>query len=143
MYDNIGKKIKGLAKVSFCIIAMLTAIAGLTFILIDKHFIYIGLPLMLGGPFAAWISSWTLYGFGELIDKTCDIATYVGDINKQNGKNNKKKETTINKNNISSNNNEYMDLVCPFCHETLSLTKKELQAEENECPFCGKHFSLS
>lgn len=25
------------------------------------------------GPVIAWVSSWLLYGFGELIDKTCEI----------------------------------------------------------------------
>ena len=29
---------------------------------------------MISGPFVAWVFSWLLYGYGELIEKTCEIA---------------------------------------------------------------------
>jgi hypothetical protein len=32
-----------------------------------------GLLVMVVGPIIAWVSSWLLYGFGELIDKASDI----------------------------------------------------------------------
>lgn len=74
MYDNIGKKIKGLAKALFIIEAIAAVIAGIVFWSIDEEFFFIGLLVIVGGALLAWISSWFLYGFGELIDKTCDIA---------------------------------------------------------------------
>ena len=73
MYDNIGEKIKGLAKGFFIAGAVLTFIAGVSVMAVDEDLIVIGLPVMLLGPIISWISSWMLYGFGELVDKVCDI----------------------------------------------------------------------
>lgn len=74
MYDNIGGKIKGLAKVGFIVEAIAAVITGIALMASDEDLIPIGLLVMLLGPIVAWVSSWLLYGFGELVDKTCDIA---------------------------------------------------------------------
>ncbi len=74
MYDNIGGKIKGLAKAIFIVEAIAAVITGIALMASDEDMIPIGLLVMVVGPLVAWISSWLLYGFGELIDKTCDIA---------------------------------------------------------------------
>lgn len=73
MYENIGKKIKGLVKAMFAIEAIVAVIAGLIVMSIDEDMVLIGLLVMIGGTLVAWVSSWLLYGFGELIDKVCDI----------------------------------------------------------------------
>ena len=79
MYNNIGKKIKGLAKGTFIAEAVAAIITG--FILFvtgldsweHRDLALVG-PLVIAlGPIVAWVSSWLLYGFGELVDKTCDI----------------------------------------------------------------------
>jgi hypothetical protein len=70
MYDHIGKKIKSLAVWTFIVEAIGSIITG--FILMtDEDVLYI--LLVFFGPIVAWVSSWLLYGFGELIDKACDI----------------------------------------------------------------------
>jgi hypothetical protein len=74
MYDNIGGKIKGLAKAVFIVEAIAAVITGIALMASDEDMIPIGLLVMVVGPLVAWASSWLLYGFGELIDKTCDIA---------------------------------------------------------------------
>ena len=81
MYDNIGGKIKGLAKATFIVEAIATVITGIALMASDEDMIPVGLLVMVVGPIVAWVSSWLLYGFGELIDKTCDIArnTYGGE----------------------------------------------------------------
>ncbi len=81
MYDNIGEKIKGLAKATFIVEAIAAVITGIAFMAADEDMIPVGLLVMILGPIIAWVSSWLLYGFGELIDKTCDIArnTYDGE----------------------------------------------------------------
>lgn len=81
MYDNIGGKIKGLAKVAFIIEVIAAVIIGANFIAIDDDLIGIGLLIMILCSFVGWVSSWLLYGFGELIDQTCAIArnTYGGE----------------------------------------------------------------
>lgn len=71
MYDNIGSKIKKLATVIFVIIAIATFIVG--FVIGSNNAPIIGFIVMIAGPVLAWVSSFVLYGFGELIDKVCAI----------------------------------------------------------------------
>lgn len=73
MYSEIGKKIKGLALAIFIIMTIGVAIGGLAMMAIDEELIIIGLLFVGLGTLFAWISTWMLYGFGELIDKVCDI----------------------------------------------------------------------
>ena len=63
MFDNIGEKIKGLAKVTFIVEAIGAIIMGIIFLADDL--ILTGLLTLIGGPVIAWISSWALYGIGE------------------------------------------------------------------------------
>lgn len=87
MYDNIGGKIKGLAIVTFIVEAIATVITGIVIMVFgDKRSISIlGLLVIVVGPIFAWISSWLLYGIGELIDKTCDIERNTHSIERKSG----------------------------------------------------------
>ena len=73
MYDNIGRKIKGLAIVVFIVEAIAAIIGGIALMITLDDLILLGLLVLLFGPLVAWVSSWLLYGFGEIIDKLCDI----------------------------------------------------------------------
>lgn len=73
MYENIGKKIKEMAKVVAIVLAVLAVIGGMVMIAVDSYLLVPGLLTMLLGPVLAWIGSFVLYGFGELVDKTCGI----------------------------------------------------------------------
>lgn len=77
MYDNIGGKIKGLAKWVCIIGSIIMAIPGISFIMQGEDFILVGILLLVLGPVICWISSWMLYGFGELIEKTSNIEQIV------------------------------------------------------------------
>ena len=70
IYTDIGRKIKGWAKWIFIIEAIAAIIAGFGLMAYDATFI--GLLVLACGPLIAWVSSWILYAFGELVDKTCD-----------------------------------------------------------------------
>ena len=83
MYNNIGRKIKILAKVIACILAAASAIIGVEMIvgglqygknlqMIGTGMLYIG-----AGSVAAWLSSFVLYGFGELIERVCRIDDHI------------------------------------------------------------------
>lgn len=84
MFDNVGKKIKGVAKI-FCWIGIIGSfIFPLTVILrlINDYYgskeeklisLAISIAVLIIGPLLAWLGSLTLYGFGELIDKTDSI----------------------------------------------------------------------
>ena len=69
MYDNIGKKIKLLAKVVTIIFSVASIFVGIASIVggVLWGLIFFFMPILF------WISSFVLYGFGELIDKVCDI----------------------------------------------------------------------
>ena len=78
-FGNIGKKMKAFARWMFVIESILMILLGLVFFIqaIDSFmggiYVVLGLLFIFLGPLLAWLSSWVLYGFGELIDKTCDI----------------------------------------------------------------------
>ncbi len=71
LYENIGGKIKSFAKASFVVEAIGAIITGLVLLVDTEEVIY--LLVLLGGPIVAWVSSWLLYGFGEIIDRLCAI----------------------------------------------------------------------
>ena len=68
LYGNIGGKIKTLAKILFVVEAIAAVITGLVLAAYDIIYIFI-LP---AGPVVAFVTSWILYAFGELVEKTSD-----------------------------------------------------------------------
>lgn len=78
LYDNIGTKIKGWAKVIFVVEALGAIVTGIV-LMCDENF-FPGLLTALLGPVVAWVSSWILYGFGELVEKTVSNEENTGNI---------------------------------------------------------------
>ncbi len=76
MYDNIGKKVQGLAKALAIIGSILYVIFAIILIAIDESLILLGFLFMIIGPLVCCISSWTLYGFGEIIETVNKVAHY-------------------------------------------------------------------
>ena len=72
LYENIGSKIKNLAKWIFVIAAIGAVITGLVLLFTDEDLILYGLLTLVCGPIVAYIGSWILYAFGELVEKTSD-----------------------------------------------------------------------
>ena len=81
MYENIGKKIKCAAKVAAAIIAIASIVVGIC-LMVDwsDDVSWYGLGLLIVGPLNAWLSSWMLYGFGEIIDHLATIAANTGKL---------------------------------------------------------------
>ena len=73
MFENIGKKIKGLTKTIFYIGCAIPIVVGIILMAMEEDLLLVGLLVMVVGVFLSWISVWLLYGYGELIDKVCDI----------------------------------------------------------------------
>ena len=92
MFTNIGRKIKVLAKV-LCWIGIIGGIvSGISLIIVGAKgtgiamdyygstsvvggaaLIAVGVVLLIVLPLLAWVSSFLLYGFGEMVDSTSDI----------------------------------------------------------------------
>ena len=68
MYDNIGGKIKGLAETVFIVEAVGAVITGIVLLAKNDDLILAGLLTLVCGPIVAYIGSWILYAFGELVE---------------------------------------------------------------------------
>ena len=79
MYGNIGRMIKNLAKGIFIIEAIAAIIVGIVF-LIGEDMLLVGAIILLAGPIVAWVSTWLLYAFGELVEKTSENESNTYDI---------------------------------------------------------------
>lgn len=79
MYNNIGNKIKVLAKFIAFIGIAASLIGGivLALVLLDGYFTedmaFIGIIVAIVGPLLSWLSGFFIYGFGELVDQTQQI----------------------------------------------------------------------
>ena len=74
MFNNIGGKIKTLAKV-ICWIGIISCIiTGIVLMAINDDFVLIGILTAVVGSLLSWISSFVLYGFGQLVENSDVIA---------------------------------------------------------------------
>ncbi len=79
LFNQIGVKIKIFAQWCFIVEAVGSVITGIG--LLFDEFILAGLLTMLCGPIVAWVSSWILYGFGELVDANMQQKEYLKRLN--------------------------------------------------------------
>lgn len=89
MFNNIGGKIKGLAKFMCWVGIIICVILG--FLIISSSYsgyyyyysrqgmIVIGVLIMVGGSIISWLSSLLIYGFGELVENTSIIRRKMND----------------------------------------------------------------
>ena len=73
LYGNIGQKIKNWAGWIFIIEAIAAVISGIVMIVQDSDNALLGFITIAVGPFVAFVSTWLLYGFGDLIENTALI----------------------------------------------------------------------
>lgn len=118
MFDNIGGKIKALAMGITILGITASVIWGLT-ILLEGDFV--GLVIMLGGSLAAWIGSFLIYGFGELIDNTRQLID-------------------IGKSCKGSPNSDPAQGFAPVSTPKMQPTSKQV-AHAWRCPHCGNMIS--
>lgn len=78
MFDNIGDKIKTLAVVITVLGIIASFVSGL--VLLFSNMVLVGILTMIFGSISAWISSFVLYGFGELIEQQALNAGYSAQI---------------------------------------------------------------
>ena len=83
MFDNISGKIKKLAEVICWIGIILSSIIGIIMFSYAAKFhsddyILSGFLYIIFGSLLSWIASFFMYGFGELIEKTTEIANNTG-----------------------------------------------------------------
>ncbi len=74
MFENIGGKLKILAKLFTGTSIIGSISAGIYLTVTERIQLWMGVALLIGVPLVCWILSALLYGFGELIEKTTEIA---------------------------------------------------------------------
>lgn len=113
MFNNVGGKIKAVAKVIVWIGIAICVIYGFVMLVSIEDMALIGLLIMTVGSLVSWISALVLYGFGELIENSGIIA-------------NKKEKPIDNK--PQDKKNEAID---KWLEKGL-ITEEEYQAKKNE-----------
>ena len=80
MFNNIGKKIKGVAAL-FCFIGIFASLilGALTITGDNTNLIITGIMIMVAGSFLSWLASLVFYGFGQLIDDADIIADAISE----------------------------------------------------------------
>ena len=151
MYDNIGGKIKSWAVWIFVVEAIAAVIGGIALIANDNGLV--AFLTIVFGPIAAWVSSWLLYGFGQLVENSDIIAAEYNRKNEKHEKviekNNERKQAQRRKEaktaiaNPEVDEYVFIDITCPNCKADLSYPKKQLQSEGGViCPMCDAHISI-
>ena len=152
MFENVGGKLKGIAKF-FCILGIIGAvIGGFVVMAMDEDMAFIGLITMVVGSAGAWASSLLLYAFGQLVENSDIIAAQymvkkVDDFTASESNEQKLEQgratIVIDLNDHNFNDNEYMDFTCPHCLTNLAFTKAQLKdVEFVTCPECCKHINF-
>lgn len=77
MFENIGGKIKGLAKVTCWIGIVASVILGIILIAADEDLVLTGIITAAIGAVASWVSSFVLYGFGQLVENSDRVVYYA------------------------------------------------------------------
>ena len=70
MFDNIGGKIKTLAKVICWTGIIVSCLCGIILIGINTNTAFIGFMVLIIGSFSSWIGSFMTYGLGQLIENS-------------------------------------------------------------------------
>lgn len=135
MYDNIGSKIKTVAKVVGFAGIGISILTGLLFLLVsfsEEKFSYFGIGILVAllGSLISWASTIALYGFGQIVENTDVIAKqskrqtgdlqYYGDMINESISSTKYQEAHSDK----PTNSKY----CTHCEKIVT---------GNFCPYCG------
>lgn len=72
LYTNIGGKLKAWAKWIFIVEAIASVVGAIGMLVSAENggMFFLALVTLVLGPVLAWVSSWILYAFGELVEKT-------------------------------------------------------------------------
>lgn len=150
-YDDIGGKIKDWAKWIFTVEAIAAVITGIT--LWANGSVLTGFLVIVLGPFVAWVLSWLLYGYGQLIQNSDIIAEEFNRKNEKHekvvAKSNERKQAERRREVKAAIQNPevdeyvFIDITCPNCKADLSFPKVQLQNKEGvTCPMCDAHISM-
>ena len=144
MFDNIGRKIKGVA-IANCVIGVVASIiSGIVFIVDGNGDGW--LMSWVLGPVLSWVGSFLLYGFGQLVENS-DIIVQNMPKRESLYPHEAVKGTTVfskreypKKVDMEEKGTYNWELLtegaCPYCGETVSFPRDMLEEGEVTCPYC-------
>lgn len=127
MFDNIGSKIKTVAKVVCWIGIIASIISGIVLIAQDEDTAFLGFMVMVLGSLSSWVGSFLTYGFGQLIENS-DILVKQGNKNHPNAPTYNQSTTNTNTTPTHQPPSKHQ-WRCDNCGNMIS---------DNICPICGK-----
>lgn len=137
MFDNIGGKVKGLAKFVCWVGIICSVIGGIALLLQSSRYndtTVLGISVLIGGVLGSWIGSWALCAIGSAADDAAAVRTYfeitqthgeVQLVSQKNHATNPPAPDGI----VKLSKTQYV-FECPKCHRTL-------QRDVNVCFSCG------
>lgn len=145
MFDNIGSKIKTLAKVLTWLGIIGSCISGILLMAEDEDLIAAGLLIIIFGSLISWGGSFLLYGFGQLIENSDRMVQLMGSgtastkrerkVESERAPQPKKTQKAVKAVPQPSEPDELSEIICPHCGEELYVSMEEESGFF--CPFCG------
>ncbi len=91
IFDPIGKKLKMLAEIMTCMGILLSVLGGIILVVTgvasmgngDMRLIFVGILVAILGSLLSPVLGFTLYGFGEFIERITEIAVNTRSLNQQ------------------------------------------------------------
>lgn len=127
MFDNIGSKIKTLAKVVCWIGIIASVIIGFILLVQDEDTVLAGLLTMILGSLGSWIGSFMTYGFGQLIENSDILVSQNKTIGHQSfHSNSTSNEQPAHTWRCSGCGNMISDTICPHCGKTTDSNAEKI-----------------
>ena len=156
MFNNIGQKIKSLAKVFFWIGVIGSAVSGVVMMTADDEaMIVFGVLTIVFGIMFSWVGNFFIYGFGQLVENSDRMVQLLesGTVSTKRERKAESERTPQPKHAPKppkaepkasrrsmeepqpSEPDELAEIICPHCGEELYVSKEEESGLF--CPFCG------
>lgn len=141
MYDNIGSKIKSLATVICVVLIILSIISGIAIMIVSEGMVLVGILVAGLGSLFAWVSTFFIYGFGELIENTSILVRESKKISSNTKQEKASVESPLENKTPANTNSSYRPSANNISTKTntvSSTAKPQAALHFKYCPHCGE-----
>ena len=141
MYDNIGSKIKSLATVICVVLIILSIISGIAIMIVSEGMVLVGILVAGLGSLFAWVSTFFIYGFGELIENTSILVRESKKISSNTKQEKASVESPLENKTPANTNSSYRasaNNISTKTNTVSSTAKSQAALHFKYCPHCGE-----